>query len=160
MLANVFLRLSEGERSFLRFLTVHVGANITALSISREHLLITTKEKEYKWSAAVIYKKLKTSAPVVSLPVIWKLLKYYEAGEDSSKTVRDYCRDSGCTIEPVPFMLGKGSCLITEGVVTTTKKKPESGIYLRKKGKVATVKVKPTQAVIAKLLHQLEELAI
>lgn len=128
MLVHVFDTLlveEEGTTFFPDFLRRATKAtSIESVRRDGEYLVIEgvkkkkKEEKEFtvEWPSGILYQKLQGTHSKRTLPVIWKMCRYYHSGvEDvASSTLRSYLeKEHGVVLEQVPFCLEPTGALST-----------------------------------------------
>jgi hypothetical protein len=133
MLVHVFDTLSAEEEEttffsdFLRAATK--AAQIESVRLDREYLVISGVKKKtdekfsVEWPSGMLYQKLRKGPSKRTLPVIWRMCRYYYNGANdvASNTVRSYLeKELGLALEDAPF------CLEPTGVLSTTTQKSKT----------------------------------
>jgi len=121
MLVHVFETLFEEESTtnfFPEFLFYSCQASeLRGFRRDGDYLEIKTttakgKKKKLTWSSGTLYQRLHKAAGKYSLPVVWKMGRYFHGGalDKASDTVRGYLSDNfHVQLETVPFILdGRG----------------------------------------------------
>lgn len=126
MLVHVFDTLwveEEGTTFFPDFLRRATKAtSIENVRRDGEYLVIEgikkKKKKEFtvEWPSGILYQKLWRTHSKRTLPVIWKMCRYYSGVEDvASRMLRSYLKkEHGVVLEHTPF------CLEPTGVLSTS----------------------------------------
>lgn len=176
MLVHVFdtLRTVEQEEGnsilFSLFLTRAAKASTVTARRDGEYLVLEgvkkKKDNEFKveWSSGIIYQKLRVVPPSLSLPVIWKLCRYYYGSngiEVVSDAIRGYLHNElGVVLEHAPFTLEKNGTLITrcqETKVTLPEEVDPDQIEIRVDKQGLDVILLPHRGVAHTLLLLLKE---
>lgn len=177
MLVHVFdtLTSADDEGIFLRFLEEVTGwEGCSAWRQGRNYLVEelleepSKKKKEPKepervsWPGGMLYQKLEGARLKTSLPVLWKLCKYYDTDNETSDLVREYLRTKGVDMERVPFYRMPGEAQLQARCKPVGKypKKDRKVIQITVDKSDLTVTLLPHRGVVQVLLRRLEEVAL
>ena len=161
-----------GSIPFLRFLEAATKKSVQrSWRDGRTYVIEEPPDKEDKaphrivWPSGRLHLKLNKVKPKVSIPLLWKLCRYYDTPveEETSKLLRDYVQKKrGVRLETVPFYLvTKYSRLHT--CCKLIGSKPQSSfkkIRITVDKNDLTVILLPHREVAEVLLRRLEEVAL